>query len=113
MSEKLRWGILGTGNIAGQFCAGVAVSRRGVLTAVGSRASAGAEAFAQKNHIATAYGSYESVLADPSVHGIYISLPHTLQHSLTIAALRAGKHVLCEKPLAVNAEQSQEMFDVA
>src|SRR5258706_10100855 len=113
MSEKLRWGILGTGNIAGQFCAGVNASRRGVLAAVGSRASESAHAFATKHQIATAYGSYEQVLSDTRVHAVYVSLPNTLHHSWTIQALRAGKHVLCEKPLAVDAAQSQEMFDVA
>jgi predicted dehydrogenase len=113
MSEKLRWGILGTGNIAGQFCVGVNASRRGVLAAIGSRSPESAEGFAARHEALAAYGSYEQVLADPAVQAVYVSLPNTLHHEWTIKSLRAGKHVLCEKPLAVDAAESQEMFDVA
>jgi len=110
---KLRFGILGTGNIAKQFATGVTKSTLTTLTAVGSRTSAAAEAFAKKYGIASAHGSYEALLADSSVDAIYVSLPNNMHHEWTINALRAGKHVLCEKPIATTAAEAEEMFDVA
>lgn len=112
-SDKLAWGILGTGNIARQFAAGVSTSRRGTLRAVGSRTQENAAAFAAKFHVQTAYGSYEELLADASVQAIYVSLPNTLHFDWTLRALRAGKHVLCEKPFAVDFAQAEQMFDLA
>ena len=111
--RSLRWGILGTGNIARQFAAGVNASRHGRLAAVGSRSSEKAEAFARVFGVPAAYGAYDDVLASRDVDAAYVSLPNTLHHAWAIAALRAGKHVLCEKPFAVTAEQSEEMFDAA
>ena len=115
MAEQrgLRWGILGTGNIANQFAAGVAASRRGRVVAVGSRATASADAFARPREIAAAHGSYDELLRDSSVDAVYNSLPNSLHHEWTIKALRAGKHVLCEKPFAMDHPQSVEMFDAA
>lgn len=113
MPNPLRWGILSTGNIARQFAEGVADSRRTVLAAVASRSKQSADAFAAQHRIPTACGDYESILADKSVDAIYNALPNSMHHEWTIKALRAGKHVLCEKPLAVTAEEAQEMFDVA
>jgi len=113
MSNRLRWGILGTGNIARQFCAGVLSAQRSTLVAVGSRSGASAANFAKLHRIPSAYDSYEKLLTDPGVDAVYNSLPNSLHHRWTIAALEAGKHVLCEKPFAVDAHQAQEMFDVA
>jgi D-xylose 1-dehydrogenase (NADP+, D-xylono-1,5-lactone-forming) len=113
MSRRIQWGILGTGNIARQFAAGVNVSRRGELTAVGSRSKESAETFARSYHIEYPYDSYEKMLGDDRVDAVYNSLPNSMHHEWTIKALRAGKHVLCEKPFAVNAHQAEEMFDVA
>jgi D-xylose 1-dehydrogenase (NADP+, D-xylono-1,5-lactone-forming) len=110
---KLRWGILGTGNIARQFAAGVRTAQRSVITVVGSRALDAARQFAQAYQIPSAVGSYQELMDHPDVDAIYLSLPNSMHHEWTIAALRAGKHVLCEKPLAVNYAQSQEMFDEA
>jgi xylose dehydrogenase (NAD/NADP) len=110
---KLRYGLLGTGNIANQFAAGVLQSSRSTLTAVGSRSADTARAFAGKYNIPVAHGSYDALLADPTVDAIYLSLPNTMHHEWTIKSLKAGKHVLCEKPFATNAAQSEEMFDVA
>ena len=112
-APPIRWGILGTGNIAGQFCKGVGHSQRGSLAAVGSRQKASAETFARAHDIAAAHGDYDLLLADANVDAVYISLPNSLHHSWTIKALRAGKHVLCEKPIAMNAAEAAEMFDVA
>ncbi len=113
MSQGLRWGILGTGNIARQFSIGVADSKRSVLQAVGSRSKESARAFASAHQITTAHANYEELLADPNVDAVYNSLPNTLHHRWTIAALKAGKHVLCEKPFAVDSAEAREMFDVA
>jgi xylose dehydrogenase (NAD/NADP) len=113
MVNRLRWGILGTGNIARQFAGGVAVARRSEVTAVGSRSLDSARTFAQANRVPMAHGSYPSLLADPNVDAVYNSLPNSMHHEWTIAALRAGKHVLCEKPFAVTLAQAAEMFEVA
>jgi predicted dehydrogenase len=113
MSQRLRWGILGTGNIARQFAAGVSSARRSALAAVGSRSVETAANFARANAIPAAHGSYEALLADPQVDAVYNSLPNNLHHRWTIAALEAGKHVLCEKPFAVDTAESMEMFDTA
>ncbi len=113
MKTKLRWGILGTGNIARQFAQAMAHAQRGSLRAVGSRASSAAQAFASANQVPDAHGSYDALLADPAVDAVYVSVPNSMHHEWTIRALRAGKHVLCEKPLAANRTQAVEMFDVA
>jgi len=113
MSQPLRWGIMGTGNIANQFAAGVSEASRSSVVAVGSRSSASAEAFAGKYGVAGAHGSYEALLADDSVDAIYLSLPNSIHHAWTLKALAAGKHVLCEKPISVTAEEADEMFDAA
>jgi xylose dehydrogenase (NAD/NADP) len=108
--KQLRFGILATGNIAGQFCNGVRAARRCVLAAVGSRSETSAKAFADKYGISSAYGSYDALLADDRVDAIYNSLPNSMHHEWTIKALRAGKHVLCEKPMAVTVAEAEEMF---
>jgi predicted dehydrogenase len=113
MSDRLAWGILGTGNIARQFATGVNASRRGRLVAVASRTDEKARTFGQAHHISAAYGSYQQLLDDPTVTAVYNSLPNNLHHEWTVKALRAGKHVLCEKPFAINLAEAQEMFDVA
>lgn len=113
MTERLGWGILGTGNIARQFAAGVATSRRAQIVAVGSRQADAAASFAASHGVPQAFGSYEQVLAAPGVDVIYVALPNSMHHQWTLAALNAGKHVLCEKPLAANAAEAEEMFDAA
>lgn len=113
MTSPLRWGILGTGNIARQFAAGLATSTRTTIAAVASRRADAAASFAASHRIPAAYASYAELLADRSVDAVYVSLPNSMHHEWTIAALRAGKHVLCEKPIAANAAQAEEMFDAA
>jgi D-xylose 1-dehydrogenase (NADP+, D-xylono-1,5-lactone-forming) len=113
MKSKMRWGILGTGNIARQFAGAMAGARRGTLAAVASRAAPSATAFAAEYQLPAAYDSYSALLADRAVDAVYISLPNTAHHEWTIKSLRAGKHVLCEKPVAVSCEQAREMFEVA
>ncbi len=113
MAEALRFGILGTGNIAGQFARGVAGAAGSVVTAVGSRRDQTAAAFAERHAVPTAHGSYDALLADPQVDAIYLSLPNAMHGEWTIRALEAGKHVLCEKPLARNADEAEQMFQAA
>jgi xylose dehydrogenase (NAD/NADP) len=110
---RLAMGILGTGHIAGVFAEGLNHSERWTLAAVGSRSADSARAFAAKFGAKTTHGSYQALLDDPVIHAVYNSLPNSLHHEWTIKALRAGKHVLCEKPIAVNLGQAQEMFDEA
>ena len=113
MDRKLRWGILGTGNIARQFAAGVTASSRCQLAAVGSRTAKKASDFAAEFQIPAAHGEYAGLINQKNIDAIYVSLPNSMHHEWTIAALKAGKHVLCEKPLASNAAEAEEMFDVA
>jgi predicted dehydrogenase len=113
MPTQLRWGILGTGNIARQFAAGLNASRRGRPTAVGSRSAEAAREFARSFAISTAHAPYDKLIVDPQVDAVYISLPNSLHCQWTLAALAAGKHVLCEKPLALDSQQARRMFDAA
>lgn len=113
MSQRLRFGILGTGNIARQFAQGLTTCQHSQLAAVGSRQADSAEAFAREHGCFRAYGTYEQVLDDPNVDAVYISLPNSMHCQWTIAALESGKHVLCEKPFALSEIDAQRMFDVA
>lgn len=113
MTDTLRFGILGTGNIAGQFAHGVAGSKRCVITAVGSRSQSSADGFAGRFNVPTAHGSYDALLADDTVDAVYVSLPNTMHHDWTLRALDAGKHVLCEKPLACSVAEAEAMFHAA
>ncbi len=113
MSERAGWGILGTGGIARTFAAAVQVSASGRLAAVGSRDPARAEAFSREFGVTRSHGSYESLLADPAVQFVYVGTPHTTHVELSVAALEAGKHVLCEKPIAVTQQGAQRIVDAA
>jgi xylose dehydrogenase (NAD/NADP) len=111
--RKMAWGILGTGNIARQFCSGLTVCKRGFAAAVGSRRERLAADFAKKFGIPKSYAGYEQVLADSQVNAVYISLPNSMHCEWTIRALQAGKHVLCEKPIASNEAEAERMFEAA
>ncbi len=100
----LRWGILGPGRIAPRLVRAVAACARGELVAVASRDLDRAAAFAATHGVAQAFGSYEALLATSDVDVVYISLPNHLHAEWTIRALEAGKHVLCEKPLALTVD---------
>jgi len=106
MSTPLNWGILSTGRIAGVFAAGVARSKLGRLAAVGSRTQAAADRFAAEFKVPRAHGSYEALLADPTVQAVYIATPHPQHLAWIIRAAEAGKHVLCEKPLGLNQAEA-------
>ena len=110
---QYHWGILGTGHIAHKFADGLRQLEQAKLYAVGSRRQETATAFAEEFGFAKAYPSYEALLADPAVDIVYVSSPHPWHHAHTLACLEAGKAVLCEKPLALNAAQATEMRDAA
>ncbi|MFO7724428.1 MAG: Gfo/Idh/MocA family oxidoreductase, partial [Oceanipulchritudo sp.] len=111
--NKLNWGILGTGAIARAFTHGLNQSRTGHLAAVASRSEEKARAFAEEEKIQSAHGSYEALLLDPAVEAIYVSTPHPFHAEWSIKAAEAGKHVLCEKPLALNRWQAEAMIESA
>ena len=111
--SKLNWGILGTGAIAKTFANGLKQSRTGQLVAAGSRSKATAGEFAEAHGIGVAHASYEALLADRNVQAVYISTPHPLHAEWAIKACEAGKHVLCEKPLALNLWQGQAIIEAA
>jgi D-xylose 1-dehydrogenase (NADP+, D-xylono-1,5-lactone-forming) len=115
MSTPFRFGVLGTGNIAGQFTRDVKTASRSAVAAVASRSPASAAAFADRYQLdpARAYGRYDALLDDDTVDAVYISLPNTLHAEWTLKALRAGKHVLCEKPLAMSQREAETMFAAA
>ncbi len=113
MSEKFRWGILGTGSIARQFAEGLQALPQAEIAAVGSRKQGTADAFGEQFGATRCHGSYEALAADPEVDAIYIATPHPMHKSNTILCLEAGKHVLCEKPFAVNRAETEEMVAVA
>lgn len=113
MSKILNWGILGTGTIAGIFARGLADSETGRLVAVGSRTQETAAAFGERWQVPHRYGSYEQVLADADVQAVYIATPHPLHMSWAIKAAEAGKHILCEKPIAVNYHDACAIVEAA
>ncbi len=113
MTKVFRWGILGPGNIAAKFATGVAALADQEVVAVGSRTQASADRFADRFSIRRRHTGYEALAADPEVDAIYVATPHNFHREHTILALRHGKHVLCEKPFAINAAEAQEMVDVA
>lgn len=110
--RKIRWGIVSTANIG--VAKVVPAMMRGThseVVAIASRDLAKAQAAASKLGIAKAYGSYEALLADPDVEAIYNPLPNHLHVPVSIQALQAGKHVLCEKPIALSAAEAQQLVD--
>lgn len=111
--RRLRWGVLGTGSIADEMVAAMRGARRCVAQAVASRDRAKSEAFAAHHGVATAHTGYEALLADPEVDVVYIALPHQEHARWAIAAVQAGKHVLCEKPLTVGAPAAERVVAVA
>jgi predicted dehydrogenase len=111
--DPVRWGILGTGYIAEQFAADIARSHTGPLAAVASRDAARAAVFGERHGATTTHGSYESLVAAPDVDCVYVALPNNLHLEWVERAAEAGKHILCEKPLGLDAEQAGQAFATA
>jgi xylose dehydrogenase (NAD/NADP) len=109
----VRLGLLSTANINRLVLAGARASDEVEVVAVASRDAARADAYAREHGLGRAHGSYEALLADPDVDAIYISLPNSLHVEWSVRALEAGKHVLCEKPLARRPEDVERAFDAA
>ena len=112
-NRPLRWGIAATGKIAASMCQALQGLPDADIVSVGSRTQEASDAFARRFSIPHAHGSYDALWGDDDVDVVYIASPHSHHHSMTIAALDAGKHVLCEKPIAVNAAQAREMVEAA
>lgn len=113
MADRLKWGILATGTIAHTFAEGVKTSETGELVAVGSRSEESADAFGEKHGIERRHPTYEALLADPEVEAVYIATPHTLHKEWAIRAAQAGKHILCEKPIALRHSDAVEIIEAA
>ena len=113
MTTPTRWGILATGGIASTFAQDLAVTPGAELVAVGSRSLASAQSFADAHGGATAHGSYAELVADPDVDVVYIATPHSLHLDNARLAFEAGKHVLCEKPLALDTAESAAIIELA
>ena len=114
MTDLINWGILGNANIA-RACIIPAIqsSHNGLVRALGTRTPSQAEHIAKKHTIQHIYPSYLDVIEDPDIDAVYNPLPNHLHHEWTIRALKHGKHVLCEKPIACNSAEAAEMVHTA
>jgi len=114
MSRKIKWGILGCAAIAeNAFIPALKKARNAEPLTIASRDAARAKKWAERFSFAKFYSSYEELLSDPEIDAVYNPLPNHLHHPWTIKAVRAKKHVLCEKPLALTAQEVKEMFEEA
>ena len=113
MTKVLNWGLLSTARINCALITPLRASERNQLLAVGSRAQSTADQYAKEWNISRAHGSYEALLADPEIDVIYNPLPNHLHAEWTIKAVEAGKHVLCEKPLALTVDEVDAIREAA
>ena len=111
--KKLRFGIVGTGNIAHRFAEAIKNVPQAELVAVASRTQVNAEKFADEFNIPIRFGSYEAMAKSEVIDAAYIAVPHSGHAECSILMLNNKKHVICEKPLAVNAKEVEEMINVA
>ncbi|PYQ43643.1 MAG: NAD-binding protein, partial [Acidobacteria bacterium] len=110
---KIRWGVLGAAKIARtKVIPAMQRAQEGEVTALASRSLETARSAAAALGIAKAYGSYEELLADPGIDAVYIPLPNHLHVPWSIKAAEAGKHVLCEKPIALSADEARTLLAV-
>jgi predicted dehydrogenase len=112
-TAPVRWGIASTGRIAGAMATALRTLPDAELVAVGSRTAAAAAGFAERFGVERAHGSYADLYADEAVDVVYVASPHSHHREMTVGALEAGRHVLCEKAFAINAAEAREMIDTA
>ncbi|MCB1271990.1 MAG: Gfo/Idh/MocA family oxidoreductase [Microthrixaceae bacterium] len=108
-TPPVRWGVIGPGRIADRFANAMAMVPGGAIDAVASRSIERAHAYGDRHGVPRRYGSYEDLLADPEVDVVYVATPHSRHEGDTLMCLEADKHVLCEKPFALNADQARRM----
>lgn len=113
LAPPLRWGIMGPGWIGERFTQSLHTQTQQVVAAVGSRSLDRSRAFAASHNVAAAYGSYEELVNADDVDIIYVATPHNYHHACAKLALDAGKHVLIEKPITLNAAQARDIADLA
>ena len=114
MSTPIRWGIIGPGYIATQFARDLRhVPDDAVIAAVASSRPGGADRFMEEFGVSRVHSSYSDLVADPEIDAVYVATPHTGHHAAALLAIEAGKHVLVEKPVTVNARQAGELIDAA
>jgi D-xylose 1-dehydrogenase (NADP+, D-xylono-1,5-lactone-forming) len=111
--KKLQWGLLSTARINRAVIPPIRASRRSSLIAVASRTQGTADAYAEKWSIPRAHGSYEALIDDPDINAVYISVPNHLHAEWSVKCAAAGKHVLCEKPLALTTGDVDRMIAAA
>ncbi|KAF2516592.1 Gfo/Idh/MocA family protein [Flavobacterium foetidum] len=112
-TEKLKWGIVGLGNIAHQFASDLVLLDNMILKGCASRDSEKASEFASKYTIEKVYSSYDALFEDDEIEIVYIATPHDSHAELTLKALESGKHVLCEKPLALSYSDAVKMIEAS
>src|SRR5580704_17801924 len=113
MNNKIRWGILGCGNIAAKFAADLRLVANAELIAVGSRNQSAADEFARRFSALRSHEGYEDLVHDNEVDVIYVATPHGLHHEHVLLCIENKKAVLCEKAFAINRRQAKEMIDLA
>ena len=114
MDNKIKWGVLGTASIAkGATIPGMKMDDTCILHAIAGRSKEKAESFKEEFGFEKAYYNYQDLIDDPEIQAVYIPLPNDLHYEWCMNAMKAGKNVLCEKPLAPTKKQAQELFDAA
>lgn len=109
----LRWGILGTGNIAAKFASDLALSECGELVAIGSRSADRARTFAERTSAPRLYANHADLLSAPDIDAVYIAVPHSAHRDVALEAIESGKAVLVEKPFTLNRSQADELVSLA
>ena len=112
-TEPLRWGLIGSGQIASAFADDLTLTDSGRVVAIGSRSQESADRFADKFDIPNRHASYEALVADPAVEVVYVGTPHPMHYANALLALEAGKPVLVEKPFTMNADEARQLIDRA
>jgi len=109
----VRWGVIGCGGIASMFMSSMEAAKGGRVLACASRDNARAAQFASEHGIKSAYGDYNALVSNPDIDAVYVATTHNAHYKNVQACLLAGKHVLCEKPITVNAQQAERLYALA